>query len=100
MEACYIGTNATATVTSTGQGLQIPELSGQHGRRNDGGRRNVISGSTGTGITRSAAHNTVIRGNLIGTGPTGDTDLGNVTGISLVNPTTSSSEARSREWGT
>ena len=85
VEACYIGINATATVTTSGQGLQIQNSPDTRIGGTDPAVRNVISGLTSTGIQLVGSDGTVIQGNIIGTDPAGALDLGNSGGISVVN---------------
>ena len=85
VEACYIGINATATVTSSGLGIQIQGSPDTTIGTSDGSAGNVISGLTSTGIQLVGSDNTLIRGNIIGMDPTGTVALGNNIGISVVN---------------
>jgi len=85
VEACYIGTNATATATFTGLGIQIQNSPDTTIGGTDGSDGNVISGNTSNGIQVVTSDRTIIRGNLIGSDPTGTVELGNGGGISITN---------------
>jgi hypothetical protein len=85
VEACYIGTDAAGTGTSSGLGLQIQNSPGTTIGGTDPAARNVISGSTATAIQLVTSDGTIIRGNLIGTDPTGTVGLANNIGVSVVN---------------
>ncbi len=86
IDHCYIGTDATGTTSFNGGGIYIQNAEDNTIGSATPGDGNVISGSlNGDGIQLVAAHGTLIRGNLIGTGPSGSTDLGNSSGISLIN---------------
>ena len=85
VEACYIGINATATAISTGLGIQIQNSPDTTIGGTDPGAGNVISGTTSNGIQVVTSDRTIIRGNLIGSDPTGTVELGNAGGITIVN---------------
>jgi hypothetical protein len=85
VEACYIGINATATITSSGLGLQIQNSPGTTIGGSDPAAGNVISGNAANGIQAVTSDGLIIRRNLIGTDPTGLVEMGNGGGISIVN---------------
>jgi hypothetical protein len=85
VEACYIGINATATVTSSGQGLQIQNSPNTTIGGAASGTGNVISGNSANGIQVVTSDGIIIRGNLIGSDPTGTVEMANGGGISIVN---------------
>ena len=82
VEACYIGINAAGSVAGNGQGLQI-QSSPDTTIGGSVGSGNVISGLTANGIQVVTSDRTIIRGNLIGSDPTGMVELGNGGGISI-----------------
>jgi hypothetical protein len=85
VEACYIGTDATATLTSQGNGLYLQNSPDTTIGGTTAGAGNLLSGTNGTGITVLSSDRAIIRGNLIGSGPSGLLPLPNVSGISVVN---------------
>ncbi|NBC17996.1 MAG: T9SS type A sorting domain-containing protein [Bacteroidetes bacterium] len=93
VEGNYLGTDVqgTAVIGSAGSSVGIVSASGNTIGGTAEGAGNVISGSTGNGITlfgtgvRPTTGNT-IQGNYVGTDATGTQDLGNGTnGINLFN---------------
>jgi hypothetical protein len=82
----YIGTDVTGTIDLgfLEEGIEISNANGTI--IGAAGQGNLISGNDGPGIgLQTAATNTIIRGNLIGTDATGTGSLGNtVGGIALV----------------
>jgi IPT/TIG domain len=85
VEACYVGIDATGTNGSVGLGIQVQSSPDNTIGGTAAGAGNVISGMNGNGIQLVSADGTVIRGNLIGTDPTGTVNMGNGGGISVVN---------------
>lgn len=86
----YLGTDASgASALPNGTGVQITNSSNNTIGGPTAADRNLISGNTfkGVSITGSGgpASGNTVKGNYIGTGPSGDTVLGNEVGISIID---------------
>jgi hypothetical protein len=87
VEGCYIGTNASGTLStnSQGDGIRIKNSTNNVIGGTTPNSRNVISGNSGSGILISGyySNGNTIQGNYIGVTASGSAPLGNQAGITI-----------------
>jgi hypothetical protein len=85
IQGCYVGTDATGTVSdsSLGEGIRLISSNGNTIGGTSAGAGNLISGNASAGIGIESSNGTIIQGNLLGIDITGGVALPNGSAITL-----------------